>query len=285
MHKELKNSPILGILNGLYENGIKPSKSALFVLIRKYAEYIPIAALCRSFSVSRSGFYKWKKRNEDKNPYEDVVRLMRNIKFAHKFESYGYRKMHRVIVKAYPHIGEKRVYSLMKKNGLLSSSIHSRKKSIFNRTMKSYPNLINRNFFADAPNQVLCTDITEIVTTEGKVYLCAVLDLFDRSIISFQIYKDQSVRLVKATIKKALEKIGVSSSKMPVIFHSDRGQQFISKQTRDLITSRNGKSSFSNAGCPGDNSAMESFFGSLKKEFVYLYDFENIEEVQLGISQ
>ena len=172
----------------------------------------------------------------------------------------------------------------MKENGLLSSSIHSRKKSIFRRALKSYPNLVNRHYFADAPDQILCTDITELITSECKVFLCAVLDLYDRSIVAFQIYKDQSVRLVKATIRKALEKTGTSASTIPVIFHSDRGSQFVSKQIRDLISNSNGKTSYSKPGSPGDNAAMESFFGSLKKEFVYLDDFENIEEVQLGIA-
>lgn len=192
--------------------------------------------------------------------------------------------MHKVLEKSFPLLGEKRVYRLMKENGFLSSSIHSRKKSVFRRALKSYPNLVNRHYFADAPNQILCTDITELITSEGKVFLCTVLDLYDRSILAFQIYKDQSVRLVKATIRKALEKTGTSASTIPVIFHSDRGTQFISKQIRDLISNSNGRTSYSKPGTPGDNAAMESFFGSLKKEFVYLYDFENIEEVQLGIT-
>jgi|GEM_PF-868578 len=284
MKKELRNNPILGILNNLYENRIKPRKPALFLLVRKYAEYLPIKTLCRYFSVSRSGYYKWYKRSQKDHPYEDIIRAIRNIKHAHKFESYGYRKMHRILEKSFPLLGEKKVYRLMKENGLLSSSIHSRKKSIFRRALKSYPNLVNRHYFADAPNQILCTDITELITSEGKVFLCTVLDLYDRSILAFQIYKDQSVGLVKATIRKALEKIGASTSTIPVIFHSDRGTQFVSKQIRDLISNSNGQASYSKSGTPGDNAAMESFFGSLKKEFVYLYDFDNIEEVNLGIS-
>lgn len=189
MKKELKNNPILGILNNIYENGIKPRKSALFLLVRKYAEYLPIRTLCRYFSVSRSGYYKWYKRSHEENPYQDVIRMMRNVKHAHKFESYGYRKMHRVLEKSFPLLGEKRVYRLMKENGLLSSSIHSRKKSIFRRALKSYPNLVNRHYFADAPDQILCTDITELITSECKVFLCAVLDLYDRSIVAVKLWR------------------------------------------------------------------------------------------------
>jgi transposase InsO family protein len=156
----------------------------------------------------------------------------------------------------------------MKKYGLISKSIHSKKISILNNYLVKYNNLINGDFSADIPNTKWCIDITKINTEEGNLYFCAIIDLFDRSIVSYNFHTNETSRLVSNTVEGAIKNINITSS-LPLILHSDQGLQFSSKQYAHLLKDNNINGSMSKKATPNDNAVIESFFASLKKECIY----------------
>lgn len=134
--------------------------------------------------------------------------------------------------------------------------------------MIKYNNLINGDFSANIPNTKWCIDITKIYTEEGNLYFCAIIDLFDRSIVSYNFHTNETSRLVSNTVESAIEKSNITNS-LPLILHTDQGIQFSSKQYSHLLKDNNIKGSMSKKATPNDNAVIESFFASLKKECIY----------------
>lgn len=133
------------------------------------------------------------------------------------------------------------------------------------------PNLLNRDFTTKRPNEKWSIDISYLISQERTIYLCAIKDLYDKSIISYGISRFNNNPLVFETVKTALEKVNYSVRK-DLILHSDQGSQFTSAVYAEILNKYKVKQSMSSKGSAVDNSPIESWFSTLKTESIYLYN-------------
>lgn len=141
------------------------------------------------------------------------------------------------------------------------------------------PDLIKRNFKADAPNKAWVSDITYVKLNGKFAYICVIIDLFARKVIAYTSRQNMKKELVMDTLLKALKR----NFPKDVIFHSDRGSQYTSKQFRQMIDQYDLKQSFSRPGCPYDNAVAESFFRYLKQGELNRKTFADIKELEFSI--
>ena len=165
------------------------------------------------------------------------------------------------------------VRQLMSDMGLVS--IRQDAKKYYNDNARRHKNYLNQEFNTTAPDQVWVSDVTYFKCNNKQYYICAVIDLYARKIISYKIGKINSTQLVKTTFKAAYEERKPSTS---LIFHTDRGSNYISKGLNDYLKSLQITHSFSRAYVPYDNSVMESFFASLKREELYRKKYRSEKE-------
>ena len=137
---------------------------------------------------------------------------------------------------------------------------------------KKKANLLHRSFHADAPNKIWVSDVTCIKLKNRYYYICVIIDLFSRKVVSYRIGLSNSTQLVTSTFKSAYQK------RVPcgeLTFHSDQGTPYTSYAFQRLLHQRHVKQSFSNPGSPLDNAVAESFFSTMKKEELYRIDYQS----------
>lgn len=175
-----------------------------------------------------------------------------------------------------------RVYRLMKSMALPKISTVKHKYYNYSNTNsnKSDKNILNRNFSVNTPNTVWVSDITYIPVNSSFVYLCVVIDLFSRKVISYAISRKIDSKLVINTFLLAFNKRDKPKN---LIFHSDNGSQYTSTAFRRLLDNLDVIQSFSRKGCPYDNAVAESFFKFLKQEEIYRYSFSSLAELKIHI--
>lgn len=227
--------------------------------------------MCQILGISRAAYYKWLKRR-DKELDQEEIRLIQDIsEIAGKnHRLFGCRKMAMVLSRNYgKKIGMKKVYRIMARNGLLS--VYRRKKSGWKKSTPevSAENKLNREFECSRPNQKWVTDITEIKVpkTGQKLFLSSILDLYDRSVISWNISPRNDSVLVDETLNRALE----SSPEACTMFHSDRGFQYTRPIFASRLKSLNIIQSMSRVSRCIDNGCQEGFQGILKDMLFILH--------------
>ena len=169
----------------------------------------------------------------------------------------------------------------MQKYGLLSAIRRKRYRN-YGEYLRRYPNLLNRNFYAERPNQKWVTDISYIHTKQGVLYLSVIRDLHDNSIVTYKTGTEQNVNLVLSTIKAAKRKEKVTAE---VQLHSDQGFQYTSQAYFKLTQSYGIIPSMSRRGNPYDNALAEIFFSILKTECIYRVKLQTYEEARLLIGE
>lgn len=172
------------------------------------------------------------------------------------------------------------VHKYMKELGLKSIADTKKYRYIKGKQHKTFKNIISRNFNATAKNKIWCTDFTYKRAISGKMlYICTILDLYDRSVISTMVSDKIDSEFAIRTLKYALQKEKVTKG---LIFHSDQGSQFTSKNFIEFCEKHTIKQSMSKAGCPYDNAPMESFFGKFKSEelnHLGIYNLEHLNKI------
>ena len=221
--------------------------------------------LCRVLRVSRSGYYKYEKRNHEEKKMREIP-LINKVGTIQKRAkgSYGARRMSRELRNQGHNIGRHQAGSLMKKAG---TEFQSRKK--FRRTTDSRhnrpvaENLLNREFEVDQPDRVWCGDITYLWTMQGWLYLAVILDLFSRKVVGWSMSNRINAQLVVDALRMAYWR-----RKPPpgLLHHSDRGSQYASKAYQEELKNYKMICSMSRKGDCWDNAVAESFFRSLKTE-------------------
>ena len=186
---------------------------------------------------------------------------------------YGYRRITLEMRNRGYVINHKTVSRLMKDLGLKCQVRIKRYRSYKGEIGKVAPNLIDRNFHADAPNQKWTTDITEFSLFGKKLYLSPILDMFNGEIVSYNISERPHLGQVMDMLDKAFEKIPDNTG---LIFHSDQGWQYQHKRYQQRLKEQGIRQSMSRKGNCLDNAVMENFFGLLKSELLYLREFDNI---------
>lgn len=175
------------------------------------------------------------------------------------------------------------VHRSMKELGLKSVVAKCKPKYVKGTSHTKFENLLKRDFVAAKPNQKWCTDFTYLKLTSGATrYNCSILDLYDRSIVATLNGKQITAALAIETVKIALSK---NPKHNGLMLHSDQGSQFTSKEFTDFCTKERITQSMSKAGCPYDNAPMESFYGTLKNEFISQRHFKDDESLNNGVYQ
>jgi len=244
------------------------------------AEY-PIRALCAALEVSPSGYYEWKSRPGG----ERRERRARIVQAAQKFfeESrriYGYRKVHRDLVAADMACSREMVRQVMRENGWKSKVQRRGRRVVTTDSAHDLPvaaNLLNRDFGASRPNEKWVTDITYVATKEGWLYLATVLDLYSRRIVGWSAGDSLATALVREALLRAVRN---RLPKGDLLHHSDRGSQYASLEYRNLLEINELTASMSRKANCWDNAPMESFFGSLKTEWLNFEQFANREQAK-----
>lgn len=236
--------------------------------------------MCRFFNVSRSGYYDFVKRMEI--PDRDLA-LAKEIEICQKEcgKTYGYRRVHLWLERKEKHLNPKTILKVMNKYNLLSV-VRRKKYRNYGDHLHRYPNLLNREFNADKPNQKWVTDISYIHTGQGVLYLSVIRDLYDNSIVAHKTSTTQNVQLVLNTIKAAKKKEKATAE---VQLHSDQGFQYTSHAYFNLTKSYGITPSMSRRGNPYDNALAENFFSILKTECVYRTKLKTYEEARLLIDE
>ncbi len=250
------------------------------MVIYRHKDKYSISEMCRFFKVSRSGYYDYVKRMD--MPAWDLP-LAEKIKECQDKcgKTYGYRRVHIWLERQGVYRNPKTILRVMQKYGLLSV-IRRKKYRNYGEYLHKYPNLLNRDFSAERPNQKWVTDISYIHTKQGVLYLSVIRDLFDNSIVAYKTGTEQNVNLVLSTIKEAKKKEKVTAE---LQLHSDQGFQYTSTAYFKLTQSYGITPSMSRRGNPYDNALAENFFSILKTECIYRVKLQTYEEARLLIGE
>ena len=254
--------------------------SVKYLVIYRHREKYAISEMCRFFEVSRSGYYDFINRMDI--PAKDLP-LAEKIRECQEQcgKTYGYRRVCLWLERKGVHHNPKTILRVMQKYNLLSV-VRRKKYHYYSQLLHKYPNLLNRDFNAERPNQKWVTDISYIHTKQGILYLSVIRDLFDNSIVAYKTSTTQNVQLVLETIKAARRKEKVTTE---LQLHSDQGFQYTSHPYFKLTQSYNIIPSMSRRGNPYDNAMAENFFSILKTECIYRVKLKTYEEARLLISQ
>lgn len=257
-----------------------------YVAIRELheEENFSIVLLCEIAKIARSAYYKWMHRTPSGNE-EWNKKILKEMKRLYEKENgiYGYRSLtlnvNRIFSQA---INHKRVYRLMKIAKIQSVIRRQRTKYKPSTPQHVAENVLNRNFKADQPNEKWLTDVTEMkYGNSQKAYLSAILDLHDKSIVSYVLGTSNNNPLVFRTLDLALKE---NSGATPLI-HSDRGFQYTSPAFKRKIKKAKMVQSMSRVGRCIDNGPMEAFWGTLKCEKYYLNKYSTFEELKKDIEE
>ena len=243
-----------------------------------------VAKMCRAFQIKQCEYYQWlrdlKKRQQRKEAENALTDKVRKV-FVENREWYGCRKMRAALMNEGLTLSEWKIRRIMREYGLYPVSLRKFKPYRKSKGDGLYSeNIINRDFSPETMNKVWAGDITYIQTNLGWVYLAAVLDLKNKEVIGYEIGKNIDSDLSMSALGNAIATRGKHKG---LIFHSDRGTQYSSNKYKAMLKKNGIVSSMSAPGCPYDNSCMESFFASLKKELIYRKKYATIDEVKTDV--
>ena len=248
-----------------------------YMFIEEYRTEHSVDMLCKVLKVSRSGYYGWLNRGVGRRERANQE-LLEHIRKSHQEsrETYGSPRVVQDLRAKGIRCGENRVARLMKRNGLAAKMTRRFKVTTRSRKGVQYaPDRLQRRFAAEMPNQVWTSDITYIWTGEGWLYLALVLDLFSRMIVGWATSATIDARLVCQAFQCSLKRRNPQGE---LIFHSDRGGQYISDALGKLLDSQDVTIVQSHGLSCYDNAVTESVFHTVKTECVYFEHYRTRAE-------
>ncbi len=253
-----------------------------FEFIQAEKDLYPVVTLCRVLLVSTSGFYAWQYRKPSAQQLRKEA-LTVQVKAAHEAsrKTYGSPRVTRKLRKAGEQVTVKTVAKIMQEN-----DIAARKKRRFKATTDSKhtkriaDNLLQRDFTAEAPNQVWVTDVTAVWTLLGWVYLAAIIDLFSRRVVGWAMSESNDTALALSALDRALL---LRKPPTGLIHHSDRGSPYGSDDYIKRLDAVGMIRSMSRKGDCWDNAVAESFFSTLEHECRGLHDFAGLNDAHYVI--
>jgi putative transposase len=237
-----------------------------------------IRAMCRVLEVSASGYYAWRRRMISVRARENE-KLQQRIRTIHdrSRQTYGAPRIHAELKDEGTRVGQKRVARLMKESGL--AGVSRRKSTVTTRrngSARPAPDLVDRQFSADKPNQLWVADITYVPTWMGFLYLAVVLDVWSRKIVGWAMAAHLRTSLVTAALDMAI----TQRSPTNVIHHSDQGCQYTSIEFGKRCRQAGIRPSMGSVGDCYDNAMCESFFATLECELIDRSTFKNHDEAR-----
>lgn len=254
-----------------------------YVFISAHAVEFSISLQCRVLGVTSGGYYAWKKRPNSRRLVEDdrFSPMIRSI-FEQHHGNYGVPRITAELRALGHRINFKRVERLMKEmhlRGKQKCKFRPRT-TVTDGEAEFSPNVLEQDFTAEKPNQKWVGDITYLETTTGFEYLATVIDLYSRRIVGYAF----SSTLETSIVLQALD-MAVRQRQPPpgLIFHSDRGCQYTSQLFRDRLRLTQITQSMSKTGCCYDNAVAESFFHSLKVEWIHGHELRDRESIRSAV--
>lgn len=241
--------------------------------------------MCKVLQVSTSGYYNWLKAKMSKLClYNQELSDLIITVFNDSFKSYGAPRVKVALEQLGHYISKPRVARLMRANNLFAR----RKRKFVHTTDSKHnypiaPNILNRNFNVTRANQVWVSDITYIQTKQGWLYLTVIIDLFNRKVVGWSMSDDLTTQNTIIPAWNMAVKSTIIDKEL--IFHSDRGSQYASYSFTNILKNYNDLvvQSMSRKGNCWDNAVAESFFKSLKVEWVYKQNYNYRSQAELSI--
>jgi len=225
------------------------------------AEGIPVRSTCGVLGFSTQAFYKWRARPCSQRDLDDAHLTNALVDLHADDPEFGYRFLTDELHAAGHRAGERRVWRLCRQQRLWSTTV---KKGRHGKRPGPavHDDHVQRNFTAPRPDAIWLTDITEHPTAEGKLYCCAIKDVFANRIVGYSIGDRMTAKLATTALRTAIARRQPDGT---VVVHSDRGGQFRSRAFRAVLTSAGLTGSMGRVSSAGDNAAMESFYSLLQK--------------------
>ena len=253
-----------------------------FAFVEEHRSQLPVNRLCQIMNVSPRGYRAYRSRPMSRRQRKDLIVLAHiREQFGLSLGSYGRPRMTEELKEIGVKVGHRRVGRLMRQNGM--SVIRTRKHKVTtdsNHKFNIAPNLLNRDFFAEKPNQKWAGDISYIWTREGWLYLAVILDLHSRRVIGWAV----SNRMKKDLAIRALD-MAVALRRPPkgCIHHTDRGSQYCSHDYQRRLRQHGFRVSMSGKGNCYDNAAIETFFKTIKAELIWRQSWQSRRAAELAI--
>lgn len=224
--------------------------------------------------IPRSTYYYYSKQFENPKPdkYAEIKEKIRQI-YNDSKGRYGYRRITKELRKTH-RINHKTVQRLMRKMGIFCRVRMKKYNSFRGEAGRIAPNLLERDFKADKPNQKWVTDVTEFALFGIKLYLSPIIDLFNGEVVAYDLSYHPNLKQVTNMLEQAFAKIPDGTG---LILHSDQGWQYQHKHYQKMLKDKGVQQSMSRKGNCLDNACAENFFGLLKTELLYLQEFDSVE--------
>lgn len=233
---------------------------------------VSVSGVLKILGVSRSGYRAWKQRvpsvsEKHRDHIKDAIKQI----YDGSHQNYGAPKITEMLHRQGESIAEKTVGNYMRQMGIKAQWVKPYTVTTIDSDFNSeLQNILDEQFNPERPNAVWCSDITYIWTMEGFVYLTSIMDLYSRKIIAWTLSKTLETSCVIETINKAKAK---RSTELPLIIHSDRGSQYVSKEYKQATAKMS--RSYSKKAFPWDNACIESFHSLIKREWLNRFKISN----------
>ena len=241
--------------------------------------------MCAWLSVSSSGFFDWQKRPQSATAARrERLALLIAKEFADSDETYGYRRIHAQLARSGVHCGPELVRDIMRELGLRPCQPRPWRAGLTEADGREHhiPDLVGRDFTADAPGSKMVGDITYIPTWEGWLYLATVIDCHTKMIVGYAMAEHYKTPLIQAALTHAAERVPLEPN---AIFHSDRGSNYTSRDFGATITEFGLRQSVGRTGICYDNAMAESFFAALKNERVHRTVYPTREHARRDVTR
>jgi len=253
-----------------------------FAFVEEHRNDIPVNRLCEIMDVSPRGYRAWRSRPASRQQRTDMV-LLAHIReqFRLSLGSYGRPRMTEELKELGFDVGHRRIGRLMRQNRITVKRNKKFKATTdSNHSFNIAPNLLNRDFYADRPNQKWAGDISYVWTQEGWLYLAVILDLHSRRVIGWAV----SSRMKRDLAIRALN-MAIALRRPPkgCIHHTDRGSQYCSHDYQKILRQHGFKVSMSGTGNCYDNAAVETFFKTIKAELLWQRSWRTRRDAEMAI--
>ena len=244
------------------------------------ADGIPVAVSLRVLKLSRQPYYRWLKHQVTQAELIEAYRANALLDAHRDDPEYGYRLLVDEAAEAGEVMCERTAWKICRNNQWWSAFGKKRGKNGKRPGPPVHDDLVERDFSADDVNELWLTDITEHWTDEGKLYLCAIKDVFSGRIVGYSISDRMKARLAVNALDNAVSRRRDAAG---CIVHSDRGSQFRSRKFVHALNRHHLIGSMGKVGAAGDNAAMESFFALLQKNVLNRKRWRTREELRIAI--
>lgn len=253
-------------------------------VIKSFKDTYSETLLCDALNVSKGSYFNHIFRNKnDASQYaakvEEMTPIIEQI-YHESNQIYGPGKIHAILKDRGYTISINVVSRIMHQKGLFA--IRTSSKTLYDQEQKRKENIVKQNFTVKKPNEVWVSDVTYYKLNNTIFYICVIIDLYARKVITYNVSNANNTRLVKRTLKEAYEERKPDSD---LVFHSDNGSNYTSKSFMKYLKELNITQSFSRPHIPYDNSVVESFFKYLKAEELYRTKYKSEREFKESLAR